>query len=115
MTVMEDFLQTYPDLTAVFAECDDMALGALQAVEQSHAQTIIVGYDGNIAACEEIKKGTNLKADVDQQPFLMGAMAVSMAVQYMKGNDILKEVKITPKLITAENVDSFIEAYGKYE
>ena len=115
MTVMEDFLQTYPDLTAVFAECDDMALGALQAVEQSHAQTIIVGYDGNIAACEEIKKGTNLKADVDQQPFLMGAMAVSMAVQYMKGSDILKEVKITPKLITAENVDSFIEAYGKYE
>ena len=115
MTVMEDFLQTYPNLTAVFAECDDMALGALQAVEQSNAQTVIIGYDGNIAACEEIKKGTNLKADVDQQPFLMGAMAVSMAVEYMNGSDILKEVKITPKLITTENVDSFIEAYGKYE
>ena len=115
MTVMEDFLQSDPNLTAVFAECDDMALGALQAVAQSHADTIIIGYDGNIAACEEIKNSTNLKADVDQQPFLMGAMAVSMALRYMQGEKLEKEVKIIPKLITAENVDSFIEAYGYYE
>jgi len=115
MTVMEDFLQTHPNLTAVFAECDDMALGALQAAEQTHADTVIVGYDGNIAACQEILKGTNLKADVDQQPFLMGALAVSMAVDLMEGETLDKEVKITPKLITVDNVETFIDTYGNYE
>lgn len=115
MTVMEDFLQTNPNLTAVFAECDDMALGALQAVEHSHADTVIVGYDGNIDACQEILRGSNLKADVDQQPFYMGALAVSMAVDLMEGAVLEKEVKITPKLITEDNVESFLDTYGSCE
>lgn len=115
MTVMEDFLQTNPNLTAVFAECDDMALGALQAVQQSHAGTVIVGYDGNSIACQEILEGTNLMADVDQQPFHMGALAVSMAVDLMEGKTLEKEVKITPKLITIDNVEEFLENYGSYE
>ena len=109
MTVMEDYLQAYPDLTAVFAECDDMALGALQAVKQARADTVIVGYDGNIAACEAIAEGTQLKADVDQQPYLMGALAVQMAYDLRQGQEIEKEVKITPLLITEKNVQDFID------
>ena len=108
MIVMEDYLQAYPDLTAVFAECDDMALGALQAVKQAQADTIIVGYDGNITACEAIADETNLRVDIDQQPYLMGAIAIEMACDLMLGKTIDKEVKITPLLITEDNVDSFI-------
>lgn len=32
LTVMENFIQAYPDLNAVFACNDEMALGALEAV-----------------------------------------------------------------------------------
>ncbi len=113
MEVMEDFLQTYPDLTAVFAECDDMALGALQAVKQAKANTVIVGYDGNLTACEQIRKSSNLKADVDQRPADMGAQAVQMAVDLMNGTDIDKVVTITPRLITRENVEAFIQNSAK--
>lgn len=109
MEVMEDFLQSYPELTAVFAECDDMALGALQAVRQARASTIIVGYDGNIAACEQIRAGSNLKADIDQKPAEMGALAVQMAVDLMNGTELDKVVTIMPELITQENVEKFIE------
>lgn len=109
MEVMEDFLQTYPNLTAVFAECDDMALGALQAVKQAQANTVIVGYDGNIAACEQIRQGSNLKADVDQRPSDMGARAVQMAVDLMNGVELDKVVTITPELISRENVEVFIQ------
>jgi ribose transport system substrate-binding protein len=108
MIVMEDYLQAYPHLTAVFAECDDMALGALQAIKQAQADTIIVGYDGNITACEAIADGTNLRADIDQQPYLMGAIAIEMARDLMLGKTIDKEVKITPLLITEDNVKNFI-------
>ena len=110
MEVMEDFLQTYPKLTAVFAECDDMALGALQAVRQARADTIIVGYDGNIAACEQIQQGSNLKADIDQRPGEMGELALQMAVDLMNGADIDSEATITPELITQENVGDFIKS-----
>jgi ABC-type sugar transport system substrate-binding protein len=113
MEVMEDFLQTYPNLTAVFAECDDMALGALQAVKQARASTIIVGYDGNIAACEQILLDTNLKADIDQRPGEMGELAVQMAVDLMNGINIEDEVSITPELITRENVEEFIRKFNE--
>lgn len=111
MEVMEDFLQTNPNLTAVFAECDDMALGALQAVKQAKADTVIVGYDGNIAACEQIQQGTNLKADIDQKPEEMGSMAIQMAVNLLDGKNISGMVTITPELISQENVDAFIDRY----
>ena len=113
MEVMEDFLQTYPNLTAVFAECDDMALGALQAVKQARADTIIVGYDGNIAACEQILQGTNLKADIDQRPGEMGELAIQMAVDLINGVDIEDEVSIMPELITRENAEDFIQKYNE--
>jgi ribose transport system substrate-binding protein len=109
MEVMEDFLQAYPDLTAVFAECDDMALGALQAVKQARADTVIVGYDGNSAACEQIRLGTNLKADIDQKPGEMGELAIQMAVDLINGKAIDDLVTIVPELITQENADNFIE------
>lgn len=113
MIVMEDFLQTNPDLTAVFAQCDDMALGALQAIEQAEADTIIVGYDGNIVACKQIQNGTRLKADVDQQTYQMGALAIKMSIDLMNGVVLEKEVKIIPTLIDEENVSEFIDIYEK--
>ena len=113
MEVMEDFLQAYPVLTAVFAECDDMALGALQAVKQAKATTVIVGYDGNIAACEQIAQDSNLKADIDQRPAEMGELAVQMAVDLMNGVILDKVVTITPELITQENVEEFTREYAE--
>lgn len=113
MTVMEDFLQSYPDLTAVFAECDDMALGALQAVKQSKTDTIIIGYDGIPAVCDEILAGANLRASIDQKPYEMGAMVIEMAVELMQGEELSKEVVITPMLITEDNADEVIQKYGE--
>jgi ABC-type sugar transport system, periplasmic component len=105
MQVMEDFLQTYPNLTAVFAENDDMALGALQAVKQSQAGTIIAGFDGIKDAYEEIRNGSNLKADISQQPEQMGSKAIELAQDVMQGKEVDKEVQIVPILITKDSTD----------
>jgi len=105
---MEDLLQTHPDITAVFGECDDMALGALQAIRQAQADTIVVGYDGNFAACEEIKKGSNLMADIDQRPEEMGRLAIEIGLKILNGEKFNKEIKINPVLIVRDNVDEFL-------
>jgi ribose transport system substrate-binding protein len=105
MLVMEDFLQTCPDLTAVFAENDDMALGALQAVKQSQAKTIIAGYDGVQDAYEEIRNGSNLKVDISQQPDQMGIRAVELACDIVEGKEIDKEVQIVPILVTQDSTN----------
>lgn len=109
MIVMEDFLQAHPDLTAVFAECDDMALGALQAVKQARAKTVIIGYDGNIDACQQIALGTNLKADIDQQPEEMGRLAVEIALKIMNGEKVQQSAVIEPALIDETNVRQYLE------
>jgi ribose transport system substrate-binding protein len=109
MIVMEDFLQANPNLTAVFAECDDMALGALQAVKQSHAETVIIGYDGNFEACQQIAAGTNLMADIDQQPQEMGRLAVEIAMKMMRGEKVNKQEVIEPILIDRQNVRQIIK------
>jgi len=108
MVVMEDFLQAHPNLTAVFAECDDMALGALQAVRQAGARTVIVGYDGNIDACRQIQQDSNLKADIYQRPEEMGRLAVELALKIMRGHQVEKTVVIEPVLIYRKNVEEFI-------
>lgn len=109
MTVMEDFLQSYPDLTAVFVECDAMSLGALQAVKQANADTIIIGYDGDKEACRNIKKGGNMKADIDQQPDKMAEKAIDVAIKLHNGGKVPKSIQIVPKLITKENVDEYLQ------
>lgn len=109
MIVMEDFLQAYPNLTAVFAECDDMSLGALQAVKQARAKTLIIGYDGNFEACQQIAAGTNLMVDIDQQPQEMGRLAVEIAIKIMKGEPVKKEELIEPVLIDRKNVQQAIK------
>jgi len=108
MKVMEDFLQKHPDLTAVFAECDDMALGALQAVKQAKADTIVIGFDGHPEAAKNIIEGSNLMADVAQQPEKMAKAAIEAAVKLVKQEQVAKKIVITPELVTKENAEKYI-------
>ena len=62
--VMEDLLQSHPDLRGVFAINDDSALGALAAVEAAGmlAQISIVGYDATPEARAKIETFVDCQA-----------------------------------------------------
>ena len=60
VTLMENWLQTYGDrISAVFAQNDEMAMGALLAIEQAKKKDriIVVGVDAIADALQAVKSG----------------------------------------------------------
>ncbi|XHY20750.1 hypothetical protein ViNHUV68_14570 [Vibrio sp. NH-UV-68] len=43
---MENLLASYPEVQAVFAQNDEMALGAIKAIQASNKSALVVGFDG---------------------------------------------------------------------
>ncbi len=104
LSVMENILQAQSKIDAVFAQNDEMALGAIKAIEAANRQGIIVvGFDGTEDALKAIKEG-KMAATIAQQPALMGSLGVEMADKYLKGEKIPNFIPAELKLITKENV-----------
>ena len=78
LTVTENLLQGNPDAKAIFAHNDEMALGAIEAIQSSGKDIMVIGFDGNDDALKSIEAG-NLTATVAQQPELIGQLAVGAA------------------------------------
>lgn len=95
MRVMENILQAYPDIVAVFAQNDEMALGAIEAIRAAKklGKIIVVGFDAIPDALEAVKKG-EMAATVAQQPYLMGQLAVQKAYEYLKTKTIFIPVEL---------------------
>ncbi|MBA4495494.1 ribose ABC transporter substrate-binding protein RbsB [Paenactinomyces guangxiensis] len=98
LTVMENILQSQPDIQAVFAHNDEMALGALKAIQEAKKQILVVGFDATDDAMAAVKKG-ELGATIAQKPGKMGEIAVSTAIQAAQGNKVEKFHPVELELI----------------
>lgn len=105
MSVMENILQGNPDVNAVFAQNDEMALGAIRAIETGgkKGKIIVVGFDGNDDAVAAIKSGS-MAASVGQQPEEMGRIALQTALKAIKGEKVEKQIFVPVKLITKDTL-----------
>ncbi|CAM2876882.1 ribose ABC transporter substrate-binding protein RbsB [Paenibacillus sediminis] len=101
LNVMENLLQSNPDVQAVFAHNDEMALGAIQAIQSAGKDIPVIGFDGNPDALKSIKAG-NLTATIAQQPLLIGQMAVQAAKDVLSGKTVPKSIPAPLKLVTKE-------------
>lgn len=101
LNVMENLLQANPDVQAVFAHNDEMALGAIEAIQSSGKKIPVVGFDGNDDALKSIKDG-KLTATVAQQPELIGQLAVQAAFDIHQGKTVDKFIPVPLKLVTKE-------------
>ncbi|KZE63895.1 D-ribose ABC transporter substrate-binding protein [Fictibacillus phosphorivorans] len=101
LNVMENVLQGNPDIKAVFAHNDEMALGALQAINSSGRDVLVVGFDGNDDAVNAVKEG-KLAATVAQQPALIGELAVKAASDVLAGKKVEKKIPAPLKLMVKE-------------
>ncbi|GHE02978.1 D-ribose transporter subunit RbsB [Defluviimonas sp. 20V17] len=99
LNVMENILQAHPDIQAVFAQNDEMALGALKAVEGSGKKIYIVGFDGTDDGIKAVKAGT-MAATIAQQPERIGALGVEAAAKILKGEKVPAFTSVPLKLIT---------------
>ena len=86
LTVMDNLLQTYPNLSGVFGINDDSALGALAAIRAAgKASTIkIVGYDATPEAKKAIDAG-DMVGDPEQHPEVIGKLTIDAIHDYFIG------------------------------
>lgn len=113
MTVMENILTSHPDLRAVFATNDQMALGAMEAIAARNltGKIILVGFDATREAVRAVKAG-RMHAVVAQHPFEMGRRAVEAAIRVLRGEPIEKQIDTGTTLVTRENADEFLREGG---
>jgi ribose transport system substrate-binding protein len=102
--VFQNILQSHPDVQAVFACSDLMALGAVEAIAAAKktGQITVIGFDASDEARKAVLSGT-MDATVAQSPAEMGALAVENAYHLIKGEPVKDELVVPIKLITKEN------------
>ena len=98
MNVMENILQSCPEVKGVFAHNDEMALGAVEAVLASGKDIKIVGFDATDDAVAAVKAG-KMAATVAQKPELMGETAVQTAMKLINGETVEKSLPVEVELI----------------
>jgi len=101
LNVMENLLQGNPSVQAVFAHNDEMALGAIEAIQSSGKNIPIIGFDGNEDALNSINEG-KLTGTIAQQPDLIGQLAVQAAKDVIDGKEVEKLIAAPLKLVTKE-------------
>ncbi|MFH9296867.1 substrate-binding domain-containing protein [Streptomyces sp. NPDC017520] len=107
LDVMTNLIQSHPDVTGVFAENDEMALGAAKALGGKAGKSVsVVGFDGTPDGLKAVEAGT-LYASVAQQPAELGRIAVRNAVKATKDEKVESMVKVPVKVVTRENVADF--------
>ncbi|MFD4621556.1 substrate-binding domain-containing protein [Streptomyces sp. NPDC058475] len=107
LDVMTNLLQAHPDIQGVFAENDEMALGAIKALGSKAGKSVsVIGFDGTPDGLTAVKAGT-LYASVAQQPKELGRIAVENALKAAEGKKVEKTVKVPVKVVTKENVAGF--------
>ena len=87
LNVMENILQAQSSIDAVFAHNDEMALGALKAIEGSGRDIMVVGFDATDDAVKAVKEG-KMAATVAQQPSMIGSMGVDAVSKMMAGETL---------------------------
>lgn len=99
LNVMENLLTSKKDVQAVFAQNDEMALGALRAAMAAGKPIMIVGFDGTEEGIKAVKRG-KLAATVAQQPALIGELGVATADKIIKGQTIPAIIPVPLEIIS---------------
>ncbi|WP_404427914.1 ribose ABC transporter substrate-binding protein RbsB [Ureibacillus chungkukjangi] len=98
LTVMENMLQANPQIQGVFAQNDEMALGALEAIEASGKNIEVIGFDATDDALAKVEEG-KLAATVAQKPDEIGKAAIDTAVAYLNGETVEEFVPVELELV----------------
>lgn len=100
LSVMENIIQSKGNIDAVFAQNDEMALGALKALQDANMNDVLViGFDATDDAVVSVQKG-DMAATIAQQPKLIGETAVNLAHRFLSGEKVESFAPVQLKLIT---------------
>jgi ribose transport system substrate-binding protein len=112
-------LAANPQVAALYCENDSMAAGAEQAIEQAGGRNpltnpVLVGFNGDPIALKLMHEG-KLAADVAQNPYEQGIVAVDMAWDHLEGktpqftDPAKKTVNVPVELVTPQTLPEFMK------
>jgi ribose transport system substrate-binding protein len=100
LNVMENLLSGHGDVQAVFAQNDEMALGAVRALQAAGKdKVLVVGFDGTDDGVKAVHKG-KMAATVAQQPDQIGAIGVETADKVLKGQTVPANIPVPLKVVS---------------
>lgn len=108
LNVTQNILQANPGIKGIFAQNDEMALGAVRALgDRAGSEVKIVGFDAIEDALKAIQDG-RMNATIAQQPAKMGSLGVQNAIKVIEGERVPKNIPVEVRLVTEENVSEFL-------
>ena len=108
VTAMQDLLQSNPDVKAVYAHNDDMALGALQVLRENNRKDVLVaGVDGLSEAVKDMANGDQYVATAANDPIRLGAVTIETAQKVAAGQKVPAFIDAGTALIDKDSVNQF--------
>jgi len=107
LQVVENLMQSFPQIDGVLAANDPMAVGAIEALEAANRKALVVGINGSKEAIDLIKSG-KLLASGDFNGFIQGCIGTEIAVRNLRKQSTPKEVMLKPIVVDKTN-------YAPYE
>ncbi|WP_431021551.1 ABC transporter substrate-binding protein [Devosia alba] len=106
--VVENMIQSYPDLAGIFSVNDGGAMGALAAIQGSGRDIKLTSVDGAPEAVEAIAQGSAFIETTAQFPRDQVRVGLALALAHMWGARVVpKEVPIDVMVVDAENAADF--------
>jgi ribose transport system substrate-binding protein len=105
--LMDEFLPKYPEIDAVLAANDLMALGALQALQQAKRTSVVIGINGILPAVKQIETGA-LLASVDFNMFKIGCVATRAALRHLRGEPLPEKILLPAEIIDKTNFKAWL-------
>ena len=106
MQVMENLLQSNPNVAGVMAANDAMAIGAMDALADAGSKAKIVGINGTKEAVDAIKAGKML-ATGDYNGFVQGCIGAQIAIRYLRHEAVPKTVTQPSAVVTTANLSAY--------
>jgi ribose transport system substrate-binding protein len=113
--VMQNIIQSLgPQITAVYAHNDEMAIGAIQALKAAGMKAgkdiLIVSIDGERAALQAIVDG-DMNASVESNP-RFGPLAFETLQKFLNGEKVPPKIILPDRFFDASNAKQYLgEAY----
>jgi ribose transport system substrate-binding protein len=110
MRVMENLLQQFPQVDLVICANDEMALGAIEAIDAAGRleEIKVTGFDGNNDAVRSIAEG-RLLASGAQRPDAQAYWGVVAAYIALKGMPTPKDIYLPCPIIDRSNVEKYLK------
>jgi ribose transport system substrate-binding protein len=100
-----ELLATHPDIQAIFAHSDRMALGIVEVIEEIDrtGQILVAGVDATPKALQAVHRGS-MAATVNTMAHVTGQLVVETAWRVLNGEDVPLFIDTPVQMVTAHNV-----------